>query len=132
MPLKRPSRYSADRSGFTAAELVIVIVLVGMLAAIAIPRFAEAKTNAIAVTAQSDLRNLVVAQDAHFGDHRRYSADLVALDVTPSRDIVVTVVEHSTTGWSAIATYPKGQCAIYYGSAAPLYPATVSAVATCD
>lgn len=132
MSLPRPTRHSPNRPAFTVPELVVVIVIVGVLASIAIPKFAEAKTKAVAATAQSDLRNLVVAQDSHFGDHRTYTSDLDALEVTPSPDVVVTVLEHSATGWSATATYRDGQCAIYYGSAAPLYPATVSAVATCD
>jgi prepilin-type N-terminal cleavage/methylation domain-containing protein len=132
MRLQPPARYSANRPGFTLAELVTVVVIIGVLASIAIPKFAEAKTKAMAATAQSDLRNLVVAQDNFHGDNRTYSSDLNALDVAPSRNVVVTVLEHSTTGWSATATYQNGQCAIYYGSASPLHPATVSAVATCD
>lgn len=132
MPLQQPRRSSANRPGFTLAELVVVIVIVGVLAAIAIPKFAEAKTQAVAATAQSDLRNLVVAQDSHHGDHRTYTSDLGLLDVTPSADVVLTVVEQSATGWSATATFRNGQCAIYYGSAAPLFPATVSAVVGCD
>lgn len=132
MRLQSPPRHAGTRSAFTLAELVIAIVILGILATIAIPRFAEARTKAIAASAQSDLRNLVVAQDGHFGDHRTYTADLHTLGTTPSRDVVLTVHEHSTTGWSATATYPKGQCAIYYGSATPLLPATVSAVVACN
>lgn len=120
------------RPGFTLAELVTVIVIVGVMATIAIPKFAEAKTKAVTASAQSDLRNLVVAQDSHHNDHRTYSTDLNALDVTPSRDVTLSVQESSATGWSAVATFRNGQCAIYYGSAAPIFPATVSAVVGCN
>lgn len=120
------------RPGFTLAELVTVMVIAGVLATIAIPRFAEAKTKALTASAQSDLRNLVVAQDSHFNDHRSYSADLDALGVTASGGVTLTVQQSSATGWSAIATYRNGQCAIYYGSATPLSPATVSAVVSCS
>ncbi|HTS88411.1 MAG TPA: prepilin-type N-terminal cleavage/methylation domain-containing protein, partial [Gemmatimonadales bacterium] len=53
-----------SKKGFTLIELLIVVVIIGILAAIAIPKFANTKQKAIVASMKSDLRNLVTAQEA--------------------------------------------------------------------
>ena len=53
-----------NRKGFTLIELLIVVVIIGILAAIAIPKFANTKEKAYLASMKSDLRNLVTAQEA--------------------------------------------------------------------
>lgn len=132
MRIQRHSLYRNQRSGFTLVELLIVVVVAGVLASIAVPKFAHARTMAVTATAKSDLRNLLIAQESHFNDHRTFSGDLAELAVVPSSQVTIRVLESTASGWSATATYPHGQCAIYYGSAAPVAPATVSTVVNCD
>src|ERR1700738_4536212 len=57
-----------ERQGFTLIELLIVVVIIGILAAIAIPKFANTKTKAYTAAMKSDLRNLVTAEEAFFSD----------------------------------------------------------------
>ena len=58
--------------GFTLVELMIVVAIIGILAAIAIPQFAAYRTRAFNTAAQSDLRNLRTAMEAYFADNQSY------------------------------------------------------------
>ena len=62
------------RKGFTLIELLIVVVIIGILAAIAIPKFANTKDKAKVSGMKTDLRNLVSAQEGHFSDYQTYAA----------------------------------------------------------
>src|SRR5258708_39833045 len=65
------------RKGFTLIELLIVVVIIGILAAIAIPKFASTKEKAYLASMKSDLRNLVTAQEAYFSDNGVYYAGAI-------------------------------------------------------
>jgi len=71
----------SNRKGFTLIELLIVVVIIGILAAIAIPKFANTKEKAILASMKSDLRNLVTAQEGFFSDNQTYSTTLGAAQV---------------------------------------------------
>src|SRR4029079_3555898 len=62
-----------NRKGFTLIELLIVVVIIGILSATAIPKFANTKQKAIVASMKSDLRNLVTAQEAFFSDNQDYA-----------------------------------------------------------
>src|SRR5947199_10813090 len=63
-----------NRKGFTLIELLIVVVIIGILAAIAIPKFANTKAKAYIASMKSDLRNLVTAEEAYFAFSFNYTA----------------------------------------------------------
>ena len=63
-----------NRKGFTLIELLIVVVIIGILAAIAIPKFAATKQKAYLASMKSDLRNLATAQEGYFADNTAYFA----------------------------------------------------------
>jgi type IV pilus assembly protein PilA len=60
------------KEGFTLIELMIVIAIIGILAAIAIPQFSAYRTRSYNSAAQSDLRNMATAQEAYYVDESRY------------------------------------------------------------
>jgi len=68
-----------NRKGFTLIELLIVVVIIGILAAIAIPKFAATKDKAKLASVKTDLRNLMTSQEAYFSDFATYSVDYAGL-----------------------------------------------------
>ena len=96
------------RKGFTLIELLIVVVIIGILAAIAIPKFANTKEKAYIASMKSDLRNLVTAQEAYFSDNNStYAASTGAMgsNYKPSTGVTVTMGAVTATGWDASATH---------------------------
>jgi type IV pilus assembly protein PilA len=130
-----PVSTSVIRRGFTLIELLIVVIIIGVLAAIAIPKFGNTKGKSYASAMKSDLRNLATQQEAYFYFHERYASEVGALSFTVSPGVELSIAEATVGGWSALATHPAAApmtCAIYVGSAAPLSPAVVEGVVTCE
>ena len=61
-----------NRKGFTLIELLIVVVIIGILAAIAIPKFAATKDKAKLASVRTDVRNTETAEEAYFSDFATY------------------------------------------------------------
>jgi prepilin-type N-terminal cleavage/methylation domain-containing protein len=125
-----------SRHGFTLIELLIVVVIIGLLAAIAIPKFANTKEKAYVGAMKSDLRNLATAEEAFFYDSAKYTNNMVLMNNFMSSAGVVMVINQATgSGWAATTTSlyaPGRQCALYSGSAAPQPPATSEGRITCQ
>ena len=64
-----------DEKGFTLIELMIVIAIIGILAAIAIPQFSAYRKRSYNAAAQADLRNAATAQEAYYVDFQTYAND---------------------------------------------------------
>ena len=106
--------------GFTLIELLIVLVIIGILSAIAIPQFSATREKAYFAAMKSDIRNLAAQQELYYATHYQYTNSLADLSFVSSEAVTVTSLA-STSGWSATATHDalgadRG-CAIYYGSA---------------
>jgi type IV pilus assembly protein PilA len=130
------------RKGFTLIELLIVVVIIGILAAIAIPKFANTKEKAYLASMKSDLRNMATTEESYFADFQVYVAgsaqNLVGGTTSlngfvPSAGVTVTAAATGGTGWSATATHTATTktCAIFVGVAA-VSPATVEAEPKCS
>src|SRR3954468_18791811 len=57
------------KNGFTLIELLIVVVIIGILAAIAVPKFANTKDKAYVAAMKSDLRNLATYEEQYAADN---------------------------------------------------------------
>lgn len=116
-----------DNKGFTLIELLIVVVIIGILAAIAIPKFSATREKAYFAAMKSDLKNLASQQEIYYSDAYSYSTVAANLAFTNSDGVVVTIDEGTGSGWSASAYHAAlgtGEgCAIFYGTAsAPAGP----------
>src|SRR3954469_15501835 len=97
----------SNRKGFTLIELLIVVVIIGILAAIAIPKFANTKSKEYITATKSDLRNLVTAEEAFFSDSSKYTTDLVAVKFQKSAGTNNPVVVTGSGFWTATNTHTQ-------------------------
>lgn len=121
-------------SGFTLIELLIVVVIIGILAAIAIPKFSSTREKAFISAAKADLRNLASQQEVYYNESYSYG-DLTDVGFTGSDGVTVTIGEATNLGWSASAAHaglPSVTCAIYHGNATQVTPATVESQVECN
>lgn len=129
---------AARNDGFTLIELLIVVVIIGLLAAIAIPKFSATKDKAHQASMRGDLRNLATAQESYWSENATYYNGTIpsaSLLYNPSPGITIVVNAADAAGWSATATSPMvagSSCAMFVGNAAPVAPATVAGVITCQ
>jgi type IV pilus assembly protein PilA len=65
-------RQKLNKKGFTLIELMIVIAIIGILAAIAIPQFASYRQKSYNSASQSDLRNVKTNLEAFYADYQEY------------------------------------------------------------
>jgi type IV pilus assembly protein PilA len=117
------------RKGFTLIELLIVVVIIGILAAIAIPKFANTKQKAYMASMKSDLRNMATTQEAYFADFTLYVSGTASNvggstsavnGFVPSSGVTVATTGTAGTGW-----------AIFVGVAS-VTPATVEGEPKCN
>jgi len=109
-------------------------VIIGILAAIAIPKFANTKQKAYVAQMKSDLKNLATAEEAYFYDSTSYTTSLMALNnFRSSTGVTLTVPEGTPMGWSAQAVHGQTTraCYLFNGNAAAVGNATVAGKITC-
>ena len=123
-----------NKKGFTLIELLIVVVIIGILAAIAIPRFSQTRERAFVSAMQSDLRNLQTIQEQFYAQpdatgNPPYAygadADLITPANPPfaaSSGVTVEITVNNADGWAATAEHSglsavAPHCAIAVGTA---------------
>ncbi len=109
-----------NRKGFTLIELLIVIVIIGILAAIAIPKFATTKEKAYLTAMKSDLKNLTTAEEAYFADNVAYTTTFPATIYTVTAGVTAPAITITQDGWTASLGHnlTTKTCAIYIGTTA--------------
>jgi type IV pilus assembly protein PilA len=127
------------RSGFTLIELLIVIVIIGILAAIAMPKLAKVRERGYFKAITSDLRNLATQQEIYYSNpvNQTYAGNTAAiLNFVTSPGVLATISASGSTGWGATATHvgltTNQLCAVYYGTVSTVpSPASTAGVVTC-
>ena len=121
----RSTRRTTNRKGFTLIELLIVVVIIGILAAVAIPKFSNTKQKAYVASMKSDLKNLVSTEESFYADKNAYggTASSPAISAAPysyvvSQGTVIGDIAGDATGWSAKVTNTAAAqvCSVFGGS----------------
>ncbi len=122
--------------GFTIIELLVVMVIIGILALLAIPRLSQTRGRALRASMISDLKNVVTSQEGFYSVTNDFAGGFASgpeiqatggagrLAFTPSPGNVLVITYHSSTGpgWSAVVTNPlvtqsgASTCGVFVGS----------------
>lgn len=117
------------RRGFSLIELMIAVVIVGILAAVAIPSYRSYVNDQIESLAQQSLLSVAGRQEQYFADARGYGCTLAEIGATIPTDVsdhydAITL----TTNRSPLATPPAG-CVIAASSNIPTFTLTLTPTA---
>lgn len=111
-----------DREGFTLIELLMVVVVLGILAAMAMAKFGQTREAAYYSTMRADLNNLRTAQEVYFErtGNFRYAPTTTVLDFLPSSGVTIPTMTTLNNGqaWEAVANHSgldAGACVIGFG-----------------
>jgi type IV pilus assembly protein PilA len=111
-----------QRAGFTLIELLIVVVIIGILATIAIPKFASTKDKAKLASVKTDLRNIMTSQEAYFADYGTFAslaqlqgATNYTFSTGNSASIAAIVSGYTATVTNATITSVLDQCQVQVG-----------------
>ena len=106
------TRMMRKNEGFTLIELMIVIAIIGILAAIAIPQFSAYRQRSYNSSANADLRNAATAQEAYYVDHMTYTSavgDLVGTyGLFTSRGVILTVNAGNASQYNMTSYHQSG------------------------
>jgi prepilin-type N-terminal cleavage/methylation domain-containing protein len=121
------------RAAFSLIELLLVVVAMGVLVGIVLPRFEAYRRKARAAAMVRDLREVAAAEESFWNAVKTYTADTAALSLTHTHGVALTLHSADSTGWSARVSRvgDPAVCSIFYGSASPLPPAVRANVIEC-
>jgi prepilin-type N-terminal cleavage/methylation domain-containing protein len=111
-------RMRGIRNGFTLIEIVMVTSVIGILAAVAVPRFAGAKDKAYIAAMKADLHTIALYEEQYAADnHGQYFGGTATPDAplngfTPSKDVTVTLTAFNILGsqladWTATVKHAQ-------------------------
>ena len=100
-----------NAKGFSLVELLVVVALIGLLAAIAIPQFVSYRARAVDSQMKSDLKNAALAMDSYFAEKKEYPttvAAIVSVGFNQSEGVALTIAISTPSSFTLTATKPSG------------------------
>jgi type IV pilus assembly protein PilA len=107
----RPPKQSAGNAGFTLLELIIVVTMIGVLAAIAIQQFSMYRARAIDVSMRSDLKNAALAMESYYGEFLSYPSmevSILQVGYRKTSGVTLTINVTSPSTFTLNASRPNG------------------------
>ena len=96
------------RNGFTLIELLLVVVIIGIVAALVLPKFGDVKQKAYVAAMKSDLRNLATAEEIYSDKNGAYATTTGAIPGYALSDgVSISIVVASGTDYTATASHSK-------------------------
>ena len=101
----------SSNQGFTLLELIVVIAVLGILAAIAIQQFQLHRARAIDASMRSDLKNVALAMESYYGEFLTYPATesaIVMVGYRKTSGVTLTINVPTPSTFSVTAARPNG------------------------
>jgi type IV pilus assembly protein PilA len=117
---KLRQRLAREESGFTLIELLIVLVIIGILLAIAVPSYLGFKDRASKTAAQANVRSSIPSVEAYYADNGTYVGMSVAALKLIDAGVKVSVGATLTTTHYCVYNTQGGFLYSKNGSAAPI------------
>lgn len=110
----------SKKQGFTLIELMLVVAIIGILAAIAVPNFMSYRERSYDKVANTVLKNITSAQSAYNAAYGIYTSDQTALmSMDPNIPVSTTtlvswgIMSASATAFTASSTHAQGSGMTY-------------------
>src|SRR5579875_3911268 len=105
-----------EDQGFTLIELMVVVLIIAILLAIAIPTFLGARNSANSRAAQSNLRNALTAEQTNWTNNQSFTTDASSIESSltwvtswSTGDSANTVVASTDDGGNAVVLSTQGK-----------------------
>ena len=106
-------REKSGQKGFTLIELMIVVAIIGILAAIAIPQFTSYRKKSYNTAAKAELKSYYTACQAYLTDHPTMATNCALADLATSFVPTTTITPAGDTSCSGTTAYHSGGDSTY-------------------